>query len=128
MAPGDRAGPGRRGTDSADFGRMSEALAAAHRRWPTGIYLLWYPIKGRAARRARREAAKAWRAGFLRSERTLGPPRAEAGLVGSGLVAVNPLFMLERDLLALIPALGGLLSPTAARVIDRRAAERQAGG
>ena len=33
--------------DAADFGRMSDALAAAHRKWPTGIYLLWYPIKDR---------------------------------------------------------------------------------
>ena len=30
-----------------EFVRLSQGLAAAHRKWPTGIYLLWYPIKGR---------------------------------------------------------------------------------
>ncbi len=33
--------------DAADFIRLSEELAAAHRKWPTGIYMLWYPIKTR---------------------------------------------------------------------------------
>src|SRR5205823_3863490 len=28
-----------------EFERLAQALAAAHRKWPTGIYALWYPIK-----------------------------------------------------------------------------------
>jgi 23S rRNA (adenine2030-N6)-methyltransferase len=28
-----------------EFARLGQGLAAAHRKWPTGIYLLWYPIK-----------------------------------------------------------------------------------
>src|SRR5271170_4521154 len=35
--------------EAADFIRLPEELAGAHRKWPTGIYLLWYPIKDRAA-------------------------------------------------------------------------------
>ena len=35
--------------DAADFARLPAALAAAHRKWPTGIYMLWYPIKERGA-------------------------------------------------------------------------------
>src|SRR5208282_2317647 len=35
--------------DATDFTRLSGALAAAHRKWPTGIYMLWYPIKERGA-------------------------------------------------------------------------------
>src|SRR6185295_13213585 len=30
-----------------DFQRMGVALEAAHRKWASGSYLLWYPIKGR---------------------------------------------------------------------------------
>jgi len=30
-----------------DFARLSAGLTAALRKWPTGIYLAWYPIKGR---------------------------------------------------------------------------------
>ena len=32
-----------------DFARLARALEAAHRKWPGGIYLLWYPIKERAS-------------------------------------------------------------------------------
>ena len=31
-----------------EFSRLAAGLAAAHRKWPTGIYLLWYPIKDAA--------------------------------------------------------------------------------
>jgi len=34
--------------DKADFALLSSALATAHRKWPSGIYLLWYPIKERS--------------------------------------------------------------------------------
>ena len=30
-----------------DFARLAAGLAAAFRKWPTGIYMAWYPIKGR---------------------------------------------------------------------------------
>ena len=32
-----------------DFHRLSGAFAQAHRKWPIGLYLLWYPIKAREA-------------------------------------------------------------------------------
>jgi len=35
--------------DAGDFARLAQALAAAHRKWASGIYLAWYPIKERAA-------------------------------------------------------------------------------
>jgi len=33
--------------EEGDFHRLSESLAAAHRKWATGVYMLWYPIKDR---------------------------------------------------------------------------------
>ena len=33
--------------EEADFHRLSHDMAAAHRKWATGIYALWYPIKDR---------------------------------------------------------------------------------
>src|SRR5215813_3092277 len=35
--------------DAADFPRLAHALAAAHRKWASGSYLVWYPIKERKA-------------------------------------------------------------------------------
>ncbi len=111
--------------DATDFTRLSGALAAAHRKWPTGIYMLWYPIKERGApdalaRRLQRLALP----NVLRCELTLGPPRAEAGLVGSGLIVVNPPFTLEPELRIFMPAIGSALSPRAACRIDWLAQER----
>jgi 23S rRNA (adenine2030-N6)-methyltransferase len=114
--------------EAADFTHLSNILAVAHRKWPTGIYLLWYPIKDREApdalaRRLRTLSVP----NILRSELTIGPPRAEGGLIGSGLVVVNPPFTLERDLCSLMPDLCRLLSPDAAARADWLAAERVPG-
>ena len=111
--------------EAADFARLAGALAAAYRKWPTGIYVLWYPIKERAAPdalalRLRRLAVPK----LLRSELTLGPPPVEGGLFGSGLIVVNPPFTLEAELQHLMPALGAVLSPQAAHRLDWLAPER----
>ncbi len=111
--------------DAADFMRLSGAVEVAHRKWPTGITMLWYPIKERdapdaLARRLRKLAVPR----LLRCEITVGPPRAGAGLVGSGLIVVNPPFKLDAELRALLPELGRILSPHAAYRLDWLAAER----
>lgn len=96
--------------ESADFSRLSSAFAEAHRKWPTGIYLLWYPIKERdaadaLARRLRKLAIPK----ILRCEILLDAPRADAGLIGSGLIVVNPPYTLQDELRVILPALGNLL-------------------
>jgi len=105
--------------EAADFTRLASVLAGAHRKWPTGIYMLWYPIKERdapdaLARRLRKLAMPA----VLRCEITLGPPRADAGLVGSGLIVINPPFKLAADLKVLLPALAQAFAAGAASRID----------
>lgn len=110
--------------DAADFARLSSALGAAHRKWPTGIYMLWYPIKERAAPDAlARQLKKLAVPNILRCELTIGPPRAQAGLLGSGLIVVNPPFKLQADLQIFMPALGRTLSPQATSRTDWLAQE-----
>ncbi|MGA8499183.1 MAG: 23S rRNA (adenine(2030)-N(6))-methyltransferase RlmJ [Xanthobacteraceae bacterium] len=109
--------------EAADFTRLASAVAAAHRKWPTGIYMLWYPIKERdapdaLARRLRKLAIP----GVLRCEITMGLPRADAGLVGSGLIVINPPFKLDADLKVLLPALAQAFAAGAACRIDWLAA------
>ncbi len=109
----------------SDFAKLSSTLTAAYRKWPTGIYLLWYPIKERDAPDAlARRLKKAGLRGLLRCEINLGPPRADAGLVGSGLIVVNPPFKLDADLKVLLPALGRLFGPQATTTIDWLSAVR----
>jgi 23S rRNA (adenine2030-N6)-methyltransferase len=114
--------------EAADFARLAAILSSAHRKWPTGIYLAWYPITTREApdalaRRLRRLSV----AKILRCELAVRPPAADAGLTGSGLVVVNPPFTLEADLRILLPAFGRLLGRASAAPghrIDWLAAER----
>jgi 23S rRNA (adenine2030-N6)-methyltransferase len=114
--------------EAADFTQLSNILAVAHRKWPAGIYFLWYPIKDRDAPDAlARRLRKLSVPNILRSELTAGAPSAEGGLVGSGLIVVNPPFTLERDLRILMPAICRLLSPEAAARTDWLAPERAPG-
>jgi 23S rRNA (adenine2030-N6)-methyltransferase len=110
--------------EGADFARLSASLAEAHRKWPTGISLLWYPIKERdapdaLARRLRKLAIPK----ILRCEMMSGAPRADAGLIGSGLIVVNPPHVLEREMRTVLPMLGNLLFPGAAHRLDWLAQE-----
>ena len=94
----------------SDFPRLAQALAEAHRKWPTGLYLLWYPIKGRSepdalAKRLRRLAIPK----ILRAELIVSPLSDPNRLNGSGLILVNPPWTLEGELTALLPALAGIL-------------------
>jgi 23S rRNA (adenine2030-N6)-methyltransferase len=105
--------------EKADFTRLSAVFAEAYRKWPTGIYVLWYPIKEREApdalaRRLRKLAIPK----ILRCEMMLGAPRTDAGLVGSGLIVVNPPHVLEREMRSVLPALANLLLPGAAHRLD----------
>ena len=110
--------------EAADFTRLASVLAAAHRKWPTGIYMLWYPIKERdapdaLARRLRKLALPK----ILRCEITLGTPPADAGLIGSGLIVVNPPYVLQDELRIILPALGNCLLGDVAHRLDWLAAE-----
>ncbi len=114
--------------DAADFARLPAALWSAHRKWPTGIYLLWYPIKERdapdaLARRLGRLAVPK----ILRGEIMLGRPRAAAGLIGSGLVVVNPPFTLEAELRILLPALARIFAAEGTARVDWLAREGSPG-
>ena len=93
-----------------EYSQLARAFGAAHRKWATGIYLLWYPIKGRSAPDA---FAKALRRlaipKMLRAELTVAPLSDPTRLNGSGLIVVNPPWLLEEELTTLLPALAGLL-------------------
>jgi 23S rRNA (adenine2030-N6)-methyltransferase len=111
--------------DGGDFTKLSSVLVAAHRKWPTGIYMLWYPIKDRDAPDAlARQLKKTGLPGLLRCEISIGPPRNDLGLIGSGLILVNPPFKLRAELKVLLPALARLFSAQAISQIDWLMAEK----
>jgi 23S rRNA (adenine2030-N6)-methyltransferase len=96
--------------DDSDFFRLGRGLTDAHRKWPTGIYALWYPIKGRheadvLAKSLRRSGVGK----ILRAELTVAPLTDQTRLNGSGLMLVNPPWTLENELSVLLPALADIL-------------------
>jgi 23S rRNA (adenine2030-N6)-methyltransferase len=94
-----------------EFARVAAALAGAHRKWPTGVYMVWYPIKDpRAAEAFGRDLARRGIPRMLRAELDVAPVRADEKLAGSGLVILNPPFGLEAELAVLLPALAGALA------------------
>ena len=97
--------------EPGEFGRLSQAMAVAHRKWPTGTYLLWYPIKDQAeAAGFARGLARLGIAKMLRVELILPTAGPDTGLRGTGLVAVNPPWTLHGDLQRLLPALAEVMS------------------
>jgi 23S rRNA (adenine2030-N6)-methyltransferase len=95
---------------SDDFTHLASGLSTAHRKWATGIYALWYPIKGRSepealAKRLRRLAIPK----VLRIELLVSALSDPSRLNGAGMIVVNPPWTLENELSTLLPALAGLL-------------------
>ena len=112
--------------EAGDFERLTGTLEKAHRKWPSGIYMLWYPIKERGAPDAL--ARRLLRLGVpkvLRCEIALRPPRRNAGLVGSGLIVVNPPHTLKQDLETLLPVLIRVLTQSGAQRLDWLVGEQQ---
>lgn len=99
-----------------DFSRLASGLAAAHRKWATGVYVLWYPIKGRGeadafAKRLRRLAINQ----VLRAEMLVAPLSNPGRLNGAGMVIVNPPWTLENELCVLLPALASILGESSGK-------------
>jgi 23S rRNA (adenine2030-N6)-methyltransferase len=92
--------------EAQDFTRLAHGLETAYRKWASGIYLLWYPIKGRQepdalARRLKRSSI----ARILRAELAVAATPAQGPLGGCGLIVVNPPWTLENELAAILPEL-----------------------
>jgi len=94
-----------------EFERLVSGLVKAHKRWPGGTYALWYPIKNRKAVAAFREALK--ETGIpkmLDIAFEIRKPGAEATFDGSGMIVVNPPYVLEDEMKIILPALTKVLA------------------
>jgi 23S rRNA (adenine2030-N6)-methyltransferase len=94
-----------------EYERLVDGLAKAHRRFPGGVYCLWYPIKKGAPIAAFHAALKETGiAKILCAEMTVRSDRDTTGLAGSGLIIVNPPYTLQDELKRLLPPLKTLLA------------------
>lgn len=94
-----------------EFAALLAGLRLAHDRWATGVYALWYPIKGPTSQ-AKLHAEL--RRGAIRKvlcvELYTRSLRDDDVLAGSGMILVNPPFRLDASLRGVLPALAKLLA------------------
>jgi 23S rRNA (adenine2030-N6)-methyltransferase len=97
---------------------MLQAFADAYRRWPTGIFLIWYPIRSATQRRMVHERFEALNIPkMLYADVAVYPDDAGVGLAGSGLLIVNPPYGADEYLRAAYAAIHhGIAVPDAGYV------------
>jgi 23S rRNA (adenine2030-N6)-methyltransferase len=97
--------------DKHEFSALLNGFSRAYQKWPTGTYLLWYPLKNQDQTQAFVAAMQA-----MDLPRLLGVElavrQADAGgpLYGSGVMVVNPPYVLGPQLRLLCPELTPVLA------------------
>ncbi len=106
---------------AGEMERLVKALREAVKRFATGTYVLWYPIKDVAkVRRFKRALRELGLAKLLVAELSIRPDGDPAVLSGTGLAILNPPFEIERQLRVLLPFLAQRLAvaPGGGHVIE----------
>ena len=89
-----------------EFEQTAKRVLEAWRRWPTGVYMVWYPVKDRPAIWTFQEALAAAGITKMLCAEFIYQNEARADrLNGSGLILINPPWKLDEELSALFPAL-----------------------
>jgi 23S rRNA (adenine2030-N6)-methyltransferase len=94
-----------------EFERIAAGFTEAFTKWPSGSYLLWYPVKSRrASDNLARHVAEVVGTGAppgkcLRLEFSAAPQTARPALKSAGLLIVNPPWTLAGELKAILPEL-----------------------
>ena len=96
--------------EKGEFVRLVDGLVKAHRKFATGVYALWYPLKDT---RAVHDFISALRdcgiPKMLRAEISIRPATNPPTLHGTGMIVVNPPYTLEGELRVLLPMLAQIL-------------------
>jgi len=83
---------------SGEFARIAKALKAAHQRWTTGVYAIWYPLMAPAVMEGFSRAVE--RTGIdkiLRLELRVREPAKDAPRPGCGMLVVNPPWKFDKE-------------------------------
>lgn len=108
--------------DPGELIRLTDGIADAMRRFETGVYLLWYPIKDtKITARFHRALGQACAREVLIAEVMIRPARHPDKLNGCGVVIINPPWQLEEQLAAVLPLLAARLgeAPGASHRLER---------
>src|SRR5215470_213620 len=93
-----------------DLLRLADGVVAAHHKWPTGIYLVWYPVKDRdGPDRFIRALRRAGMEKCLRVEFAVAASEPGGGLSACGVMVVNPPWKLAAEVKIVAAVLVDLL-------------------
>ena len=102
--------------ETNEYTRMIDEFLKGYKRWSTGIYCLWYPIKARReVDQAAEQLKEAGIANSLRAELIIQKLDTAKRLNGTGLFIINPPYTLHDELEQLLPFLAERLGQTAWR-------------
>ncbi|MFA9486619.1 MULTISPECIES: 23S rRNA (adenine(2030)-N(6))-methyltransferase RlmJ [unclassified Moraxella] len=95
-----------------DFSRLVDLLVASHKKFSTGTFVLWYPIKNKEAvelfyRKMKRTEIRRQ----LVCELNLYPNDVAVGMNGTGLHIINPPWQFDEHAKAILETLAPILKP-----------------
>ncbi|HSD41490.1 MAG TPA: 23S rRNA (adenine(2030)-N(6))-methyltransferase RlmJ [Burkholderiales bacterium] len=84
---------------AGEFKRLTDALTAAHERWATGVYAVWYPLMEQptAMRAFERGVVASGIRKILQLELAVQPEGWTPGMRGCGMLVVNPPFGFDEE-------------------------------
>jgi 23S rRNA (adenine2030-N6)-methyltransferase len=91
-----------------DYENLPRTLAGALRRFPTGLYIIWYPLLGNRDAGLPETLLGLYQGNRCRVE-LYTAARTDRGMYGSGLIILNPPWMLKAALESAMPVMADLL-------------------
>lgn len=96
----------------SDYQDVVSGILEGHKRFATGVYALWYPVVLRQqVKRILVALEKSGIRRILQIELAVRPDSDQRGMTASGMIVINPPWMLEQQMKALLPWLHQVLVP-----------------
>lgn len=90
----------------ADYQNVVQAVKAAHRKFATGVYLIWYPVVNRKwINKLERDFVDSGMRNILLAELAIRADAEESGMTASGMMVINPPWQLADSLKTVLPFL-----------------------
>lgn len=102
--------------DRDEFNAILRALYEAHKRFPNGTYMMWYPIKDMPMIASFKKVLSGMDIGrTLDVSLMIDQPTTSQKFIGTGMVIVNPPYVLRQELELLLPWLTSLFETAKGR-------------
>jgi 23S rRNA (adenine2030-N6)-methyltransferase len=105
-----------------EFDRLARGVCTAWKRWPSGTYAIWYPLKDRKGlKRFHLALEESGVRDVLVLELNVGQSGPDTAMLGSGMTIINPPFTLAGEMRTVLPVLTEILcqGPGAGWIVDQ---------